>query len=213
MKLDLHIHTCYSQDGSNKPKEFAKTLKQKGFQGMAVTDHNTIRGGLKAMESATQDFLVIPGIEISTSHGHLIALGVTEHIKAGLHPEETIEVIHEKGGIVVIPHPYRLVTGIKHYFPGAEAIETFNARCSYWSNARAAKLATKLNTGRTGGSDGHTLSDAGTGYTLVENGETMEDVLAEIQKGNTRGEGTPMIPFKYAIYSAVAYAKRGFTRI
>ncbi|MDH7507490.1 MAG: PHP domain-containing protein, partial [Candidatus Thermoplasmatota archaeon] len=80
MKLDLHIHSQYSEDGIGSPKEIIKILQKKGLQGMAITDHNNVQGGLQAKKVAPKDFIVIPGVEISTSNGHIIALDVKENI-------------------------------------------------------------------------------------------------------------------------------------
>ena len=98
MKMDLHIHTAYSQDAHEKPHDIARYLKKKGFQGMAVTDHNTVKGALQLCQNPPQDFLVIPGCEISTARGHVIALGITNPISRGLSPRDTIDKIHERGG-------------------------------------------------------------------------------------------------------------------
>ena len=59
LKLDLHIHSQYSEDGAGTPLEIAKILKKKGLNGMAITDHNTVEGGLSALDAASKDFVVI----------------------------------------------------------------------------------------------------------------------------------------------------------
>ena len=76
LKLDLHIHSQYSEDGIGSPEEIIKNLKRRGLQGMTITDHNTLEGSLKAIKIAPKDFIVIPGVEISTLDGHLIALNI-----------------------------------------------------------------------------------------------------------------------------------------
>ena len=50
LKLDLHIHSQYSEDAIGSPEEIIKSLQKKGLQGMAITDHNTVEGGLKALK-------------------------------------------------------------------------------------------------------------------------------------------------------------------
>ena len=50
LKLDLHIHSQYSEDATGSPKDIIKILKKKGLQGMAITDHNTIEGSLKSLQ-------------------------------------------------------------------------------------------------------------------------------------------------------------------
>ena len=73
LKLDLHIHSMHSEDANGSPKEIKKLLIKKGLQGMAITDHNAINGGRIAQKESTKDFIVIPGVEISTTDGHLLA--------------------------------------------------------------------------------------------------------------------------------------------
>ena len=76
IKLDLHVHSQYSEDGAGSPKDIIRSLKKKGLQGMVITDHNTVKGSLKAVKIAPKDFIVIPGIEISTADGHMLALNI-----------------------------------------------------------------------------------------------------------------------------------------
>ena len=213
MKLDLHLHTQYSPDATGTPQEIAQLLKKKGFQGMAITDHNTVEGSLKILKDAPSNFIIIPGCEISTSQGHMLALGITESITKGLDPQETIENIQERGGLAIIPHPFRLFTGIKKKFSHADAIETFNGRCSYWCNLRAYKMAGQRKTAQTGGSDAHCPAEAGIGYTLLDDVTTQDDVLTEIRKKTTKGTGQIQFAFKYPLKSAISFAKRGFQRI
>ena len=97
LKLDLHIHSQYSEDGAGSPKEIIKILQKKGLHGMAITDHNTVRGGLESLKVAPKDFIVIPGIEVSTKDGHIIGLNVKEDIPRRLTSGETIDKIIEQG--------------------------------------------------------------------------------------------------------------------
>jgi len=213
MKMDLHIHTIYSQDANVKPRGIAKYLKKKGFQGMAITDHNSVKGALKIRQNPPPDFIIIPGCEISTASGHILALGVTDPVARGLSPKDTIDKIHENGGLAIVPHPFRFSTGIGKNVYHAEAIETFNGRNFYWGNIRAEKLAIHLGIGKTGGSDAHSLKEAGTGYTVFDNITTLDDALTEIEKGKTKAGGEMKIPFRYPFSLAASLAKRGFKRI
>lgn len=213
MMMDLHVHTKYSLDATGEPREIAKFLKKKGFDGMAVTDHNTIAKTIRKCDINIQDFLIIPGIEVSTSKGHLIGLGIKERIKRGLSLEETIEKIHDFGGIVIVPHPYRLANGIgkKAGEISIEAIETFNGRNSFFSNLMAQHLAKKLDVGGVGGSDAHSIKEAGNGYTILSNVEGVEDVLNQIEKGKTIAGGKNS--FLPSLDSLFSFMKRGFKRI
>ena len=102
LKIDFHVHTCYSRDSSITLNEVVAFAKKRGLDGIAVTDHNTVKGALKLK---THEILVVPGIEVSTLEGHLLGINVTSVIPPKLGIEETIRRIHEAGGIAVAPHP------------------------------------------------------------------------------------------------------------
>ena len=72
--------------------------------GLAVTDHNTAKFHKK--EHIKSSIIMVPGIEISTSKGHIIGLGIAENIPKKMSIEETIERINELGGLPVISHPF-----------------------------------------------------------------------------------------------------------
>ena len=72
---DLHLHTIYSYDGTASLSAVLSRAKQLGLDVIAITDHDEIAGALKAMEMAPNYGVeVIPGIEITTSEGDLLAL-------------------------------------------------------------------------------------------------------------------------------------------
>ncbi|NTW12340.1 MAG: PHP domain-containing protein, partial [Anaerolineales bacterium] len=78
---DLHIHTIYSYDGTASVPAVLKRAAQIGLDVIAVTDHDEIAGSLKALELApAYGVEVIPGTEVTTSEGDLLALNVTEKI-------------------------------------------------------------------------------------------------------------------------------------
>ena len=62
LKLDLHLHSQYSDDGKGSPTDIIKSLKKKGLQGMAITDHNSIEGSLNALKVTPKGFIVVPGV-------------------------------------------------------------------------------------------------------------------------------------------------------
>lgn len=222
LKLDLHIHSKYSEDGVGSPKEIIKILQKKGLNGMAITDHNNIEGGLKALKVAPKDFVVIPGIEISANEGHIIALNIKENIPKKLSLQVTVDKIIDAGGTPIIPHLYRSMSGIKvtnlkkirNKIP---AIEVFNACSVPQSNLKTAKIAKKFKLGGTGGSDSHIPDYAGYGYTTVNTTDfTTDAIISEIEKKKTWGEGTTL-SLRYRrdrmIKSVKQYFQRGFRRI
>ena len=221
-KVDMHLHSCFSNDGMGTPQDLIKSLKKRGLQGMALTDHNTISGYRTVQQVVPNDFLVIPSVEISTADGHLLAINVTETIQAGLSVEETVERIIDAGGEPIVPHLFRLLSGIKkdklkRIQTKISAIEVFN-RCSVPNtNLKTAKVAHALSLGGTGGSDSHDPFYAGYAYTVVDSTDlSIDTILSEIKKKKTWGEGVTM-PLAYRrdrmVLSVRQYVQRGFKRI
>jgi predicted metal-dependent phosphoesterase TrpH len=222
LKLDLHIHSQYSDDAMGCPRDIIKSLRKKGLNGMAITDHNTIEGGLKALKVAPKDFVVIPGLEISTADGHILGLNVTENITRGISVEETVEKIIDAGGIVIVPHLFRNMSGIKKeklkkIYNKIPAIEVYNSCSLPKTNLKITQIAKNFNLGGTGGSDSHDLLYMGYGYTIVDSTDlTIDSILSEIIKKKTWGEGIIM-PLDYRrdrmLKSLKQFFQRGFKRI
>jgi len=222
IKLDLHVHSKYSEDGIGSPMELIKSLKKKGLHGMAITDHNNIEGYIKTLKIKPKDFIVIPGIEISTSDGHLLALDIKKKIPPKLSIEETVDIILDEGGIPIIPHLFRNMSGIKKpklkvLQKKIQAIEVFNSCSQPKTNLKTAKIAKDFNLGGTGGSDTHDPLYAGYGYTYIDTTDFSTDtILSEIINKKTWGEGIT-IPLEYRrnrmLKSIKQFFQRGFKRI
>jgi len=222
LKIDLHLHSQYSEDGIGTPKEIMNVLQKKGFNGMAVTDHNTIKGSLEALKLKPKDFVIIPGVEISTRDGHMLAIGIKENIPRNLTVEETVDKILDNGGIPIPPHLFRNMSGIKKnklnsIHKKINVIEIFNGCSLPNTNIKTAKIAREYNLGGTGGSDAHEPSFAGYGYTVIDTTDTnLDSILSEINKKKTWGEGTSIpldIRRERMLLGIKQFFQRGFKRI
>ena len=222
LKLDLHLHSEYSDDAAGTPKEILSVVKKRGLNGVAFTDHNTVEGGLKARKIAPKDIIVIPAVEISTKDGHLLAFNVTTAFHKGLSVEETVDKILDVGGIPVVPHLFRNMSGIKKdkllpIIDKIPAIEIFNGCSLPSTNLKTAKIAQEFQLGGTGGSDSHHPEYAGTSYTTVDTTDLhIDTILSEIAKKKTWGAGKTM-PLSYRQdrmqLSLKQFFKRGLKRI
>jgi hypothetical protein len=143
-----------------QPKEIVKTAIRKGLNGVAITDHNSITGGLMAKSFETNNFRVIVGSEITTDRGEVIGLFLSEEIAPGNFVDVTAE-IRDQGGLVILPHPFdRLRSSAFHPQPEdvsmIDAVEGFNARSAFESDNRiAAEFGRKHNLAVIAGSDAH----------------------------------------------------------
>ncbi len=167
MIFDLHVHSCYSRRcGCMQPEELVKTAIKRGLAGVAVTDHNTIVGGLRAREFETEDFQVIVGSEVMTDRGEVIGLFLSEEVAPG-NFGDVVTAIREQGGFVLLPHPFdRLRSTALHPQPDdvreIDGIEGFNARCIFQSdNQTAAEFGWKHDLAVIAGSDAHFPDEIG----------------------------------------------------
>jgi len=184
MIFDLHIHSKYSYDSILEPEKIIMVAKKSGLNGIAITDHETIKGGIEARKiNDDKDFFVIVGSEINTEAGDIIGLFLKEEIKSR-NSMEVIEEIKEQGGIVVLPHPYRGHKLNDELISAVDVIESFNARTGRYENFRAEELAEKHKKPTIAGSDAHFDSEIGMARTLV-NSLNFESVKKSIFSGNT----------------------------
>jgi hypothetical protein len=157
-----------------------KAALKKGLDGLAITDHNTVRGSLVAKKLAKRfKFLIITGSEIKTKEGEIIALDIKENVPIELTIEETVEKIHELGGIATAPHPFgsfifRRCAGRKGLM--ADAIEVYNSTLTKSQNKRAMDMAQLFKKSITAGSDAHSSRNVGNAG-IIANGDPIEDIL------------------------------------
>jgi len=195
LKYDLHNHTKYSPCSNLDPKILLKAAKKNGMNGIAITDHNTIKGAVKAKKlNKDKDFEVIVGSEIRTNYGDVLCYYVNKGIKS----REFFSVIDEvkkQNGLVVIPHPFRTSSNPKHSFGYSiekiknkiDGIECFNARMMPGNNEKAQKIAKKLKVAGTGGSDAHFNFEIAKAYTIFDG-----DLRKALKQKKTKYEGTIM---------------------
>ena len=187
MRIDLHIHTMYSFDCTVKPEEMVIASMKRGLQGIAITDHGSIKGVERAKKAARRfsdsQFLVIPGMEIVTPIGDVIALFIQEPPRA-----KTLEKLWDEakktGAILMLPHPARGHSELNRLASVMDCIETLNSRSSIHQNLEALQLAKRFGASTTGGSDAHSLEAIGKCVTVFENNIKDEAGLIQELKGN-----------------------------
>lgn len=104
-RADLHLHTTYS-DGLGTVPAVLESARRAGLDVIAITDHDEVRSALLAADLAPRyGIAVVPGVEISTSEGHLLAYWVLRSVPAGRPLIETLLRVGEQGGLCVAAHP------------------------------------------------------------------------------------------------------------
>ncbi len=202
-KLDSHIHSQYSPDSSTKIDDIIKKSIEDNINIIAISDHNTVDGSKLAIKKTKniENLLVIPSIEISSSKGHILGFGCEEVVPRDLEPDETIDLIHDQGGLAIIPHPYcfyrhGLFCKANQNKLNFDAIEVKNARFIVgYANLKAKKLASKNNIPGLGASDSHYIDFLGDAYSLIDCELDIDSVLKSIKKNQieAHGKGTSNI--------------------
>lgn len=195
ISADLHVHTTYSKDSLITPKDLIYYAKKRGLNAVAVTDHDQFEGAYKIAKET--DFLIIPGMEVSSGDGHIVALNVQEPIPKGLSALETVERIHKAGGVAIACHPYVYFKGClrENVCSTFDAIEVINARAFPFKRSmkKAEETAKNLRLSRVAGTDAHYGRQIGYAYTNIEVAEpSVEAITKAIVDGHCQPFGQPV---------------------
>ncbi len=220
LRGDLHIHSIHSADGRESVEDIIRYAKEIGLDVISITDHNNMKAYEEAPALAERyGIMLIPGIEISTKQGHVLAYGIRKMPPVKKDVRETIEAVHKLGGIAVAAHPFRFISGVgplvvtRENFDG---IEAKNARSTFADNSLAKHTATSQKKGVTGGSDAHILAHIGLARTVFPDAGSIEELFDHIINARTEVEGKSRgikDTFVYASHSFKNWSSRGFHRI
>ncbi len=213
---DLHIHTSCS-DGQATPEAVVDYVRRRTRLNLiAITDHNTIEGALRAAEYSarlTDALDVIIGEEVSSRDGHVLGLFLDRRIPPGMSVKATVEAILEQGGLAIAAHPFWSTerrnrsgpvygVGRKAVTAGFDAIEVENATPGlYFANRRAHRLRNEMALPSLGGSDAHILDAIGRAFTSFP-GVGEAALRQAIASGQTRVHRRRYRPTGLARYGA-----------
>jgi predicted metal-dependent phosphoesterase TrpH len=197
-RADLHMHTTAS-DGWPTPQELVDhAARRASLSVIAVTDHDTIEGALRAREHAAKRarLHVIVGEEVSSRDGHIVALFLERRIRPGMTAAATVHAIHDQGGLAIAVHPFwrteRVARSGRVHGVGwlaaeldFDGIEVENATPGFYVfNQLAHRLNLGLGAAELGSSDAHILDAVGRAYTEFP-GKTPEALRTAIESGTT----------------------------
>ncbi len=222
-RADLHMHTTVSDGIMSVQALLDSVARRRHLDVIAITDHDRLDASLWAYARRERyPFDIVPGVEVSSAEGHVLALWVTTPIPPALSMAETAAAIHEAGGLAILAHPFFRQMGEvrrawhayrqdpRHLLrAGLDGLEAFNASVIVpGSNRRAAQVAALLGLAVTGGSDAHTLGAVGTGRTHFA-GSTAAELRAALHARQTTVSGRPWPAMAYGRFVADFVARRG----
>lgn len=165
MRFDMHVHTAISPCSTLAIGDLLAQARQRGLNGVCITDHNTMEAGRLIREGVQTDGLVvIIGMEYDTPEGDFLLFGPLEDLQPGLSAQMILETVMRRSGAAVAAHPFRsgrstdgplLCSGL------VGSIEAVNGRNKAAENAQAFALARQKSFTLCGGSDAHSLEELG----------------------------------------------------
>jgi hypothetical protein len=203
---DLHVHPSGNAVSAGTARAVYAALRASGLQVAVLTDHNRVDVARELVARSRDERIpieLVVGEEITTTEGHLLGVGLTALVPAGLSLADAVAAIHRQGGIAVIAHPLlpgnmaasaRLLVELAEGDPRSrpDALEAMHPMAAWvpgWRR-RVERLAQRCRYAIVGGSDAHVARSVGRGRTGFH-GDTEADLMAAIRGRETWAEGRP----------------------
>jgi predicted metal-dependent phosphoesterase TrpH len=203
-KADLQLHSDLG-DGLSSIDEILDSAERAGLDVIALTDHDDIRGSFALRELAqrrSSPVEVVPGVEVTTRSGHLLALWIEDEIPMFCSLVQALSRIHEAGGIAIVPHPLSYLTfsvgegalrQLAAYGDDTRMVDAIEVRNPSYAGRVRASRAAWLNThvlriAETGSSDAHHAALVGTCWTEFS-GTTSEELRGALRAHSTTAHG------------------------
>jgi len=199
-RADLHLHTRASDGMMAMPDLLDYIEHSTDLDVVAITDHDETSASLAAREYAARRgyrVQVVPGVEVTTRDGHLLALFVEDRPTAFRPLQTTAEWVLQRGGLCVAPHPFtrlthslssRAMLQARHneLLAGVEVMTASPAGRAW--RARAVRFVDQHGLAALGGSDAHMQAVVGLARTRFR-GQTPADLRHAIETATTYAEG------------------------
>jgi predicted metal-dependent phosphoesterase TrpH len=207
--VDLHSHTNVS-DGLLSPAQLVAWSIANGYDGLVVSDHNTLAGFEAVKEAAARldpTFVVIPGIEFTSLRAHMNLIGVRTPTKRPnlLWPskqtiKEAIDHAHAEGGVVQLNHPawypYKILKSLPREWWMAQGIDGWEVYNGFgFTDEEAVGFIKQHEADRvmfaSGGTDVHDPAKHHRMYTeVLTTDRTVNGVIEALKAGKTRAIST-----------------------
>lgn len=166
MRIDLHVHSNVSPCSVLTPAEILAHARDKGLDGVCITDHDSKAILAQISEGFQPDgLLLLVGMEYTTRQGDFLVFGVEQDLPRSLHAKDLMTLVSDLGGAVVAAHPCR---GWRPADPSllgnglCSIVEVENGRNTPLENEQARLVAEGARAVTVAGSDAHSLDELGT---------------------------------------------------
>ena len=188
IRVDFHNHTTFSDDSLTKPKDLVEQLLAHPIvTAAAVTDHGTVQGVevVRKLAAPYPDILIIPGVEITTTKGDIVLLGIEELPPKPWTVAEVVAFAKKTACVSIAAHPFReWGLGEAATTSGLDAVEILNGASSNEANRQARDLAREAGLPGVAGSDSHKPSELFSVYSEVHTSLDIDAILNAIKKGS-----------------------------
>lgn len=206
LKVDLHLHTA--EDPHHRirytAKELVSNAAEEGFDVLAITNHQCITFDKKLSSYAReQGILLIPGIEVSIGHRHVLVLNPPP----GRHVSDfpTLAAVRRPDTLIIAPHPYfpnlhslnRYLLRHLRLFDALEYCHFYSPRINF--NQMAIAVSQFYGLPLVGNSDAHFLSQFGTTYSLIYAEKNLESIFTAIRQRRLEVVSRPLSPVEMGL--------------
>ena len=209
IKAEFHCHTVYSSDSLLELSALLKACDERRIDKIAITDHGSMQGALKAYTMASDR--VILAEEIKTPEGEILGYFMTEEIPQGLTAVEVVRRLRDQGAFISLAHPFDPHRSwwsddtLDQILPYVDGLEVFNARCrreEYNRNAYA--FAVEYGKALMAGSDAHTLSELGRANMTTPWFDDAESLRTAAREATFSGELSGLYVHMVSTFARVA---------
>lgn len=204
LKADLHIHSNINSrlpyfplfyDSVQSVEQILLRAISLSIQIISITDHDSMAGYYKAQNIIAKKnlhILLLPGCEISSRDGHILAYNIRREIQKGMSAQETIDAIHAQEGIAVAAHPFNFNSlGTKIFHLPFDGLEGFNSTTTIRAMLKVYYASKSLKIPNLAGSDAHQIQEIGRSLMLFpESVHSVEDLIKSIKSADFKVDFT-----------------------
>ena len=188
--VDLHMHSHHSFDSKTKMDNILKAAVAQGVRAISITDHDNLEGSLEALKRDHPGVDIVPGMEITSEVGDIIALFINKPIHA-VDLKGIVKEVREQGGLLYLPHPFRGRRSIAlELIENMDVFEIYNGRSQginynddAFGDAEIVQFAQEYHLTGMGGSDAHKPGELMRVVTYVPDYSSLDELKEHLKSG------------------------------